>query len=224
MRALTDLSVEFCGGTHLNHTGQAGFFKIVGQELVGKGVRRVTAVTGREAVATVQRMSSLLESLSARFNCKPDEVPARVESMQEEVKKLQTQLKKGAAGDAASAADKLLAEAVDVGGVKLIVGEMPAAPTEQMRSQMDRLRTKAQSCAVLLGWVEDGKVGLLASMTDDVVKKGLEAGKLVGELAKVVGGKGGGRKDMAQAGGTDPSKLPEALALAKKLAADKLGA
>src|SRR5450755_568600 len=170
--ATAEQSVEFCGGTHLNHTGQAGFFKIVGQELVGKGVRRVTAVTGREAVATVQRMSSLLDNLSARFNCKPDEVPARIESMQEELKKLQTQLKKGAAGDAASAADKLLAEAQDFGGVKLIVGEMPAAPTEQMRTQMDRLRQKAKSCVAVLGWVEDGKVGLMAAVTEDALKKG----------------------------------------------------
>jgi alanyl-tRNA synthetase len=217
-------SVEFCGGTHLNHTGQAGFFKIVSQELVGKGVRRVTAVTGREAVATVQRVSSVLDDLASRFNCKPEEVPARVESLQEELKKLQIQMRKGAAGDATSAADKLLADARDMGGVKVIVGEMPAAPVEQMRTQMDRLRQKARSCAVLLGWVDDGKVGLLAAMTDDAIKKGLEAGKLVGEVAKVVGGKGGGRKEMAQAGGADPSKLPEALALARKLIGEKLGA
>ena len=221
--ATAEMSVEFCGGTHLNHTGQAGFFKIVGQELVGKGVRRVTAVTGREAVATVQRLSSLLDGLAGRFNCKPDEVPARVESMQEEMKKLQIQMRKGAAGDATSAADKLLADAREIDGVKVIVGEMPAVPMEQMRTQMDRLRQKAKSCAVLVGWVEDGKVGLLASMTDDVVKKGLDAGKLIGEVAKVVGGKGGGRKEMAQAGGSDPSKLPEALTLAQKIAVEKLG-
>jgi alanyl-tRNA synthetase len=221
--ATAEHSVEFCGGTHLNHTGQAGFFKIVGQELVGKGVRRVTAVTGREAVATVQRLSSLLDSLAARFNCKPEEVPARVESMQEELKKLQVQMRKGAAGDASSAADKLLSDATEVGGVRVIVGEMPAAPMEQMRTQMDRLRQKAKSCAVLLAWVEEGKVGLLAAVTEDAVKKGLKAGDLVGAAAKAVGGKGGGRPEMAQGGGTDPSKLPDALALAKKLAADKLG-
>jgi alanyl-tRNA synthetase len=220
--ATAEHSVEFCGGTHLSHTGQAGFFKIVGQELVGKGVRRVTAVTGREAVATVQRLSSLLDGLAARFNCKPEEVPARVESMQEELKKLQTQMRKGAAGDASSAADKLLSDATEVNGVKVIVGEMPAAPTEQMRTQMDRLRQKAKSCAALLAWVEEGKVGLLAAVTEDAVKKGLKAGDLVGVAAKAVGGKGGGRPEMAQGGGTDPSKLPEALALAKKLAAEKL--
>ncbi len=221
--ATLENSVEFCGGTHLTHTGQAGFFKIVSQELVGKGVRRVVGVTGREAVNTVQRLAAVVDDLTARFNCKPEQLPSRIESLQEEVKKLQTQLKKGLAGDLNVAADKLLADAVEVNGAKLIVGELPAAPIDQMRAQVDRLRTKAKSAVIGLGWVDEGKVLLLVAVTDDLTKK-IEAGKLVGEMAKVVGGKGGGRKDMAQAGGNDPSKLGEALALAKKTAQEKLGA
>jgi alanyl-tRNA synthetase len=216
-------SVEFCGGTHLNHTGQAGFFKIVAQELVGKGVRRVVGVTGREAVATVQRLSSVVDELAGRFNCQPEDLPRRVELLQEEVKKLQTQLRKGAASDLAGAGDRLLAEAVEVGGAKVIVGEMPAAPIEQMRQQLDRLREKAKSVVAVLGWADEGKVGLLSLVTDDLGKKGLHAGKLVGEVAKVVGGKGGGPPTgIAQAGGKDASKLTEALQLAKKLASEKL--
>ena len=217
-------SVEFCGGTHLSHTGQAGFFKIVSQENVAKGVRRVTAVTGRRAVEAVQRLSSVVDDLTGRLNCKPEEVAGRVEALQDEIKKLQAQLKKGVAGDLAGAADKLLDAAADANGAKVIVGELPAAPVEQLRQQVDRLRQKAKSAAIVLGWVEDGKVGLLAAVTEDLIKKGLEAGKLVGEVAKAVGGKGGGRKDMAQAGGSDPAKLPEALQLARKLVAEKLGA
>ncbi len=93
--ATDQYSVEFCGGTHLKHTGQAGFFKIVSQEGVGKGVRRVTAVTGREAVATVQRLSSVVDDLAGRFNCKPEDLPRRVEALQEEVKKLQTSSARG---------------------------------------------------------------------------------------------------------------------------------
>jgi alanyl-tRNA synthetase len=215
-------SVEFCGGTHLTHTGQAGFFKILSQEAVGKGIRRVTAVTGREAVATVQRLSGVVDELSARLNCKPEELAGRVEALQEEVKKLQAQLKKGAAGDLAGAADRLLAEATEVNGAKIIVGEMPAAPVDQMRQQLDRLRQKAKSAVIVIGWTENGKVTVLAAVTEDWTKKGLAAGKLVGEVAKVVGGKGGGRPDMAQAGGNDPSKLGEALALARKLATEKV--
>ncbi len=221
--ATEETSVEFCGGTHLTHTGQAGFFKIISQEGVGKGVRRVTAVTGREAVAVVQHQAALLDDLGGRLNCKPDEIAGRVAALQEEVKKLQTQLKKGAAGDLAGAADKLLAAAAEVNGAKIIVGEMPSAPTEQMRQQVDRLRQKAgQLRVVVIGWTEDGKVGLLAAITEELTKKGVDAGKLVGAAAQVVGGKGGGRKDMAQDGGKDPSKLTEALQVARKLAEERL--
>jgi alanyl-tRNA synthetase len=219
--ATLETSVEFCGGTHLAHTGQAGFFKIVSQENVAKGVRRVTAVTGRRAVEAVQQLASVVDEVSGKLNCKAEELPGRVEALQDEVKKLQAQLKKGTAGDLAGAADQLLASASDVNGAKVIVGAMPAAPVEQMRQQIDRIRQKAKSAVVVLGWAEDGKVTLLAAVTEDLTKK-IEAGKLVGEVAKVVGGKGGGRKDMAQAGGSDPSKLGEALDLARKVAGEKL--
>ncbi len=215
-------SVEFCGGTHLKHTGQAGFFKIVSQEAVGKGVRRVTAVTGREAVATVQRLASVVDGLAGRFNCKPEEVGARIDALQDEIKKLQQQLKKGAATDLQSAADKLLASAAEVNGARVIVGEMPAGPEEQLRTQIDRVKQKAGSAIVVVGWTEDGKVGLLAAATDDLVKKGVHAGKLIGQVAKVVGGGGGGKPSMAQAGGKDPSRLSEALDLAAKLAKEQL--
>jgi alanyl-tRNA synthetase len=216
-------SIEFCGGTHLNHTGQAGFFKIVSQDLVGKGVRRVTAVTGREAVATVQRLASVVDDLTSRFNCSAEDLPRRVEVLQDEVKKLQAQLRKGAASDLAGAGDRLLAQAVELNGSKVIVGEMPAAPVEQMRQQLDRLREKAKSAVVVVGWADEGKVGLMSLVTDDLGKKGLHAGKLVGEVAKVVGGKGGGPPTgIAQAGGKEAGKLGEALQLAKKLAIEKL--
>jgi alanyl-tRNA synthetase len=222
--ATLENSVEFCGGTHLNHTGQAGFFKIVGQELVGAGVRRVTAVTGREAVATVQRMTSALNDLTARFKCSVAELPARVESLQAEIKKLQQQVKKGAALDLQGAADKLLASATEVNGAKVIVGEMPAGPEEQMRNQIDRIKQTAGSAVVVVGWADDGKVGLLAMVTEDLVKKGVHGGKLIGQVARVVGGGGGGKPSMAQAGGKEPAKLGEALALAKQLATQQLGA
>ena len=121
-------------------------------------------------------------------------------------------------------ADKLLATAADVGGAKIIVGEIPEAPTEHVQQQVDRLRQKAVSAVVVLGWPADGKVSLLAAVTDDLVKKGLHAGKLVGQVAAVVGGKGGGKPTMAQDGGKEPEKLGEALELAKKLAGEQLGA
>jgi alanyl-tRNA synthetase len=216
--ATLENSVEFCGGTHLTHTGQAGFFKIVSQELVGAGVRRVTAVTGREAVVAVQKLASLVGDLTSRFKCSAADLPARVESLQAEIKKLQQQVKKGAATDLQGAADKLLAGAVDISGAKLIIGEMPPGPEEQMRGQIDRIKQKAGSAVVVVGWADDGKVGLLAAVTDDLAQKGVHGGKLIGQIAKIVGGGGGGKPTMAQAGGKDPAKLPEALELARELA------
>jgi alanyl-tRNA synthetase len=217
-------SREFCGGTHVEHTGQIGFFKIVGEEAVGKGVRRLTCVTAREAVAAVQMADHILADLTDRFRCKPEELPARVEALREEVKKLQQQLRKGAATDLQGVADKLFADAAEVRGARVIVGEMPTGPEEQMRQQVDRLRQKAGSAVVVLGWSEDSRVQLIAAVTEDLVKKGVHAGKLVGQIAKVIGGGGGGKPTMAQAGGKEPAKLGEALQLARKLAAEQLGA
>jgi alanyl-tRNA synthetase len=211
-------SREFCGGTHLTHTGQAGFFKVVGEEGVSKGVRRLTCVTARQAVAAVQAQEHVLTELTGRFRCRPEELPARLDGLQEEIKRLEQQAKKGASADLTGAADRLLAAATEVNGARVVIGEMPSADLEQMRQQVDRLRQKAGSAVVVIGWTTDGRVQLLAGVTDDLVKRGVHAGKLVSEVAKVVGGSGGGKPSMAQAGGRDPANLGEALALARRLA------
>src|SRR5262249_20220812 len=166
---------------------------------------RVTAVTGRGAVDAVQKLAGVVDDLTAALGCKADEGPARVAGLLDEVKKLQTQLKKGAAAGLNSAATALLPSATEVNGVKSVVGEVPAAPVDQMRAQMDRLRNKATSAAILLGYVDEGKVGLMSAVTVDVEGK-LPAGKWVGEVAPIVGGRGGGKSRLAQAGGSDPSK------------------
>jgi alanyl-tRNA synthetase len=216
-------SVEFCGGTHLTHTGQAGFFEIVSQEGVAKGVRRVTAVTGKGAVEAVQRLRGVAEGVASALGCKPDEAPARVQALLEEMKKLQAQVKKGAAADLNSAGDSLLASAPEVGGARLLVGEVPAAPVEQMRTQIDRLRQKAVSAVVLLGWVDEGKVVLMSAITPDLEKRGLHAGNLLKDAAKAIGGSGGGKPlGIAQGGGGDPAKLALAFETARKLASEKL--
>jgi alanyl-tRNA synthetase len=218
-------SVEFCGGTHLRRTSQAGLFKIVSQEAVGKGVRRLTAVTGPRAVAEVRKMTAVLDELTEHFRCSPEELPARVENLQEEVKRLQHQLRKGTVTDLTGAADKLLAEAPEVNGAKVVVGEMPAGSVEAMRQQVDRLRQKAGSSVIVLGWKDDeGKVPLLVAVTNDLVAKGIKAGEIIRPVAEVVGGKGGGKPELAQAGGKDAAKLPEALELARKIVREKLGA
>src|SRR5262249_29548334 len=145
----------------------------------------------------------------------------RVEALQEEVKKLQQQLKKGAATDLQGAGDRLLAGAAEVNGVKVLVGEMPAGAGEQMRNQVGRLGQKAGRAVLIIGWAEEGQGAPLAGVTRAVEKR-VSAGNLVKEAAAVVGGKGGGRPDMAQAGGKDPAKLGEALARARTMALEAL--
>ena len=219
-----DLSVEFCGGTHVPRTGTIGPFKIVSQEAVAKGVRRIVAVTGRKALDELENRNAVLDELTARLQCRPEELPARVETLQEHVKALEQQINKAAAADVAGAVDKLLADAPTVGGAALVVGQLAAGtPADAVRAQVERIKQKAGSAFVVLGWTEDeGKVSLLAALSPDLVKKGLKAGDVVKQVAAVVGGSGGGRPEMAQAGGKDPSKLPDAIKKAAELGKEML--
>lgn len=213
-----DDSVEFCGGTHLRQTGPIGLFRIVSQEGVAKGVRRVTAVTGRVATESVRKLADVVDDLAGRFQCKAEELPTRIEALQEEVKKLQTQLKKGVAADLTGTVDKLLDAAPEVNGAKLVIGQLPAASVDQVRAQVDRVRQKAKSAFIVFGWAdEEGKVPVIAALTSDLVAKGLKAGDVVKQVAAVVGGSGGGKPDLAQAGGKDATKLPEAIKKAEEL-------
>ena len=220
--ATAEMSVEFCGGTHLTRTSQACLFKIVSQEGVAKGVRRITAVTGPKAVEFDRQQSSVLGELSERFKCRYEELPSRVETLQDEIKKLQQQVKKGASSDLAGTFDKILASATKAGDVSVIIGEVPAGPDDAIRTQVDRVKQKAGSCVVVVGWADEDKVGLLAAVSDDVIKRGVKAGDLIKQIAPIVGGGGGGRPNMAQAGGKDPAKLGEALAQARQLVANSL--
>jgi len=215
-------SIEFCGGTHLERTGEAGSFRIVSQEAVGKGVRRITAAAGDAALRHGQKMSGLLDEVAAKLNCRPEDLTTRVEALLEENKKLKTQATKSSGADLLGTFDKLLETALTLGSVKVIGGTVPAAPVDQMRVQLDRIRTKAGSCVIAIGWAEEGKVGLMTTVSGDLQDK-IEAGKLVGELAPLVGGKGGGPKGMAQAGGKDAEKLPEVYAKLATIVKTKLG-
>ena len=218
-KVTADLSTEFCGGTHVPRTGLVGYFKLLSQEGVAKGIRRVTAVTGRAAAAEVEKRNIVVDDLAGRFQCQPDELPARVEALQEQVKKLQAQAKKAAAAGAASVVDERLESAAEAGGAKVVTAHLPDGTTAEVaRAQADRVRKKCPSAFVALGWVEDeGKVGLLVALTADLVKRGLKAGEVVKQAAAVVGGSGGGKPDMAQAGGKDPAKLADALQKAEEI-------
>jgi alanyl-tRNA synthetase len=207
-----EFSAEFCGGTHVERTGSIGPFKIISQESVAKGVRRVTAVAGRTALAELQSRSATLDALAAKLQCQAAELPSRLEALQDELKKLQSAAKKGAAADLAGIVDRLVGEAATVADAKLVVGTVPAAGSDAIRAQVDRIRSKVGRSIVIFGWDDKGNAGLLVGVTDDLAKTGLHAGKLVGEAAKIVEGKGGGNPTLAQAGGKNVAKLGDALA------------
>ncbi|MCS6864526.1 MAG: alanine--tRNA ligase [Gemmataceae bacterium] len=214
-----DTSVEFCGGTHMPRTGLIGYFKIVAQEPVAKGIRRITAVTGQPAYDEVQNRSAVIDELTAQLQCRPEELPVRVVALQEQLKAAQTQLKKAAGAALTALIDDRIAHAETINGVKLIIAQLPeGASNETVRTQIDRIKNKCGSAFVVLGWSEgEGHAALVAALTADVVKKGCKAGEIVKQLAPLIGGGGGGKPDIAQAGGKEPGKLPEALKRAEEL-------
>jgi len=216
-------SREFCGGTHVNNTEEIGGFKIVREESVATGVRRITALTGRGLNEMLYAGAEKMEQLCVLLKSTPDQVVERVEAILEDNKKLKKQLVKGSSSDLKSAAQDLLGTAESVGDAKVILGKIPFAPEEAIRSQIDSLRKKASSHAiVLLCETEDRKVQIFAAVSDDLIAKGLKAGDLAKQTAAIVGGGGGGRPQFAQAGGKDPAKMEEALAAAKTFIHEKL--
>ena len=183
----------------------------------------MTAVTGRTATELLAKVTGTLDELTAKFLCKPEELPARIDALESEVKKLKAQIAKGQVAELGNAVDKLMADASEINGVTVIVGQLPAVPMEAVRAQIDRIRQKHPSSFVTFGWIEDdGKVPVVVALSKDLVAKGLKAGELVKPIAAIVGGGGGGKPDIAQAGGKDASQLPAALAKARELAAEKL--
>jgi alanyl-tRNA synthetase len=223
-KANFDNSVEFCGGTHLPRTGQIGYFKILSQEGVAKGIRRITAVTGKPAYEDVQTRSAIVDELAAKFQCRPDELAVRVDSLNDQLKAVQTQLKKAVAAALAGVVDELIATATEVGGAKVIVAKLPeGASNDAVRTQIDRVRQKCGSVVAVFGWSEgEGNAAILAALSPDLVKRGIKAGDIVKQVAPIIGGGGGGKPDMAQAGGKEPAKLPDALRHADKLVRELL--
>jgi alanyl-tRNA synthetase len=204
-------SREFCGGTHVARTGDIGFFKIVAEGGVAAGVRRVEAVTGANALAYVQQLNATLLDAAGALKAQPQELTARIVQIQDQVKALEKELAKLKSKVASSQGDDLAGQAVDVKGIRLLVAAMDGADGKTLRETLDKLKDKLKSAVILLGVADGGKVSLIAGVTADLTGR-IKAGELVNFVAQQVGGKGGGRPDMAQAGGTEPAKLPAALA------------
>ena len=204
-------SKELCGGVHVTRTGDIGLFKIVSEGGVAAGIRRVEAVTGEGALALVQSIYRKLVDAAGALKTSPDELTARIAQVQDQVKTLEKEVAALKSKLAAGQGDELLGKAVDVNGIKVLAATMEGADVATLREAMDKLKDKLQTAAIVLASVADGKVSLIAGVTKDATGK-VKAGELVNFVAQQVGGKGGGRPDMAQAGGTDPAGLPAALA------------
>src|SRR5450830_415517 len=204
-------SRELCGGTHVSRTGDIGLFKIVAEGGVAAGIRRVEAVTGENALALVQALSNRVNEAAAALKAQPEELTQRIAQVQDHVKSLEKELSALKSKLAANQGDELLTQAVDVNGIKVLAATLEGADVNALRETMDKLKDKLKTAAIVLASVKDGKVSLIAGVTADATGK-VKAGELVNFVAQQVGGKGGGRPDMAQAGGTDPSGLPKALA------------
>jgi alanyl-tRNA synthetase len=203
-------STELCGGTHVRRTGDIGFFKIVAQSAVAAGVRRVEATTADGALEWVQQQAAALDGVAEMLKASPAEIGARLNQVMENVRALEKELARLKSKLAASQGEDLADQAVSVGAAKVLAVRLDGADVKSLRETLDKLKDKLKSAAIVLSAVEDGKVSLVAGVTSDLTGK-VKAGELVNFVAQQVGGKGGGRPDMAQAGGTDPSKLPEAL-------------
>jgi alanyl-tRNA synthetase len=209
-----DFSRELCGGTHLENVGQIGLFKVIGEESVSAGTRRVTALTGQAALELMREQEETLAQIASALKVPVSAVADRVNALLEEVKTLKKQAsqRKAETGPKTSP-DELLAEATSVGEIKVVAAQMPGMTPDELRQLIDVLRRKQpENLAVLLASSTDDKVNLAAGLTPDLVKRGLHAGQWLKEVAPVVGGGGGGRPDLAQAGGKEPAKIGEALA------------
>ncbi|GDY07482.1 MAG: alanine--tRNA ligase [Planctomycetota bacterium] len=218
-----DWSIELCGGMHLTNSGQVGFCKLVAEEPVAKGVRRISAVTGAKALERTRQTESLVKDLCGLLKSPADELAKRITALQDELRDAKRELAQHASHAAAGAIDTLIAQAESIGGVRIVTHLVENATRDSVREMIDLLRDKASPAAILLGAVIDGKVALTAAVSKDLIARGLHAGDCVKSAAKIVGGGGGGRPDMAEAGGKDPSKLADALKAGTDYFRSKLG-
>jgi alanyl-tRNA synthetase len=214
-------SRELCGGTHVTRTGDIGLFRVIGEGGVAAGVRRIEAVTGRGAIDYMQSRDTTLARAAALFRAPAGELEAKIAQLLEHARDTERELARLKSKAASSAGDDLAGSAIDVKGAKVLAVAIEGADVKALRETMDKLKDKLKSAAIVLASVADGKVALIAGVTSDLTGK-VKAGELVNHVAQQVGGKGGGRPDMAQAGGTDPAGLPAALQSVRAFVEERL--
>ena len=217
-----DFSVELCGGCHVTNSAQVGSLKILSESGVAAGIRRIEATTGMNAVWYMEKMDATLHEVAAVAKTTPDALLEKVQELTESNRKKDKEIAELKQKSAGNLAEEIYAQRMDIAGVAVVISEVMDMDMDGMRSLSDKLKDKLGSGIVLLGTKGDGKVSFLAAGTKDVVKQGFHAGNLVKGVAAIAGGGGGGRPDMAQAGGKKPEKLGEALAQAKEILGDQL--
>ena len=219
---LDGYSMELCGGTHVRATGDIGQFRIVAESSVSAGIRRIEAVCGMAAWEYGRREHELLHAVAQRLSAAPEDVPTRVEALADNAKKLEKELKQKSAESARGRTDELIAKAQSVGGITLVSADAGELDADALRGLHDGIREKRSDALIVLGSAAEGKAVFIASAGEALVKQGVHCGKLIGAVAKIAGGGGGGRPDKAQAGGKDVTKVAEAIRQVPELLAPML--
>ena len=214
-------SVELCGGTHVNRTGDIGLFKITSEAGIASGVRRIEAITGEQALHYVQDQQATLAELSSLLKTDTQNLVERVVAVQTHTKELEKSLTSATQKLASQQGADMLSNAVEINGVKVLIANLEGVEAKSLRSMMDDIKNRIGEGIVVLGVANDAKVNLIAGVTKNLTSK-VKAGELVNFVASQVGGKGGGRPDMAQAGGDQPENLGQALDSVNAWLQDKL--
>jgi alanyl-tRNA synthetase len=214
-------SRELCGGTHVARTGDIGLFKVVSEGGVAAGVRRIEAVTGQNALAYLQNLEDTVDAAAATLKTPVAELTDKLGHVMDHVKALEKEVAALKGKLASAQGDEMLSQAVDINGVKLLVAKLDGADVKTLRDTMDKLKDKLKTAVIVLGVVDGEKVQIAVGVTTDTTAK-VKAGELVNFIAAQVGGKGGGKADMAMAGGTEPAMLATALASVQAWVTPKL--
>ncbi len=214
---VADFSMELCGGAHVTNTGQIGLFKILSEGSVGSGLRRIEAMTGRQALAYLNNSENQLKEAAAILRTVPAEINRRIEALNRSLKEKDKEIDTLKARLSKASSEDILGQAYERNGANILIAEIASEDANNLRQNAEMLRDKLGSAVVVLGSVIEDKVFLAGFASKDLVERGIHVGKIIGAAAKVTGGGGGGRPDMAQAGGKDTAKLKEALTTAQEM-------
>jgi alanyl-tRNA synthetase len=214
-------SKELCGGTHVERTGDIGLFKIISESGVAAGIRRLEAITGENALEQVQKLDLQISQLATALKTTPQDLSQRLQQIQDQVKALEKELERLKSKMAASQGEELLSQVVMIKQKNTLVARLDGVDVKALRETLDQVKNKLHSAVIVLATIQDDKVQIIAGVTQDLVAQ-VKAGELVNFVAQQVGGKGGGKPDMAMAGGTMPQHLPQALASVSKWLEERL--